>query len=137
MSIRHIIPRGELSAEHKRLVKAEIDSLPDNRAWLVQVKRYQRRRSLEQNAFLHAVPLRLICDHTGMEMDDIKTYLMSKAFGTKEIEIAGETISRPMKGTSDLDAEQFSWFLEWIEQWAAQELGMVIPRPNEVIEEEL
>lgn len=131
--IRHILPKGDLSAEHKRMVKDQIDALPDSRAWLVQVKRYQRRRSLEQNAFLHAVPLKLISEHTGMEMDDIKTYVMSKAFGTKEIEIAGETISRPLKGTSDLDVEQFNWFLEWLEAWAAQELGIVIPKPNEII----
>ena len=135
--IRHIIPKGDLSAEHKRLVKQQIDELPDNRTYVVQVKQYQRRRTLEQNSFLHAVPLRLIVDHTGMEMDDIKTYLMGKAFGTKEIEIAGETISRPLKGTSDLNAEQFNWFLEWIEQWSSQELGLIIPKPNEVIEDTL
>lgn len=129
--IRHVIPKGDLSAEHKRLIKNEIDSLPDNRAWLVEAKQYRKLRTLEQNAFLHAVPIRMISDYTGMEPDDVKAYLMGRAFGTKEIEIAGKSVTKPSMGTSDLNTEQFSWFLEWIEAWAAQELGLIIPKPME------
>ena len=133
--IRHIIPKDRLAAEHKRLVKQEIDDLPTNRAWLVQVKQYQRRRTLNQNSFLHAVPLKLICEHTGYEIDDMKQWLMGTAFGWEEYEIMGAHRKRPRLGTSDLTAEQFNWFLEWLEQWSSQELGLILPKPNEVIED--
>ena len=132
--IRHIIPKGDLAAEHRRLVKEEIDQLPDDKPWLVQAKQYKSRHTLEQNSFLHAVPLRMICNETGYELEDMKTYLMGQAFGWEEYEIMGQPRKRPRLTTSQLDKEQFSWFMEWLEAWAAQELDMIIPKPNEVIE---
>lgn len=128
---QQIIRKGDLSAHHKSMAIHMIDDLPDNRTWVVRVSQYRAQRTLEQNSFLHAVPLKMISEHTGIEIDDIKAYLMGRAFGTKDVELAGETISRPMKGTSDLNTEQFAWFLDFIEAWAAQELGMIIPKPNE------
>ena len=135
--IRHIIPKGDLSNQHKLMVIAEINDLPDNKPWLVQVKQYQRRRTLEQNSFLHAVPLKLICEHTGYELDDMKQWLMGAAFGWEEYEVMGEPRRRPRLTTSMLNAEQFNWFLDWLEQWSSQELGLIIPKPNEVIEDTL
>lgn len=134
--IRHIIPKGDLSAEHKRVVKGEIDKLDPAKSWLVQVAKYQKKRTLDQNAFLHAVPLRLICDHTGYEIDDIKTLLCGRAFGWHEYEVLGERRRKPCKTTSQLNTEQFNFFLEWLESWAAQELGLIIPKPNEHLIEE-
>ena len=135
--MRHIIPKGDLSAEHKRLVKQEIDDLPADYPWLIQAQRYRKRRTLEQNSFLHAVPLKLICQHTGYEIDDMKQYLMGKAFGWESYEVMGEPRKRPRLGTSQLNTEQFNWFLEWLEAWASQELGMIIPKPNEIIVEDI
>lgn len=132
--IRHIIPKGDLAAEHRRLIKNDIDELPSDKPWLVQVKEYKTRRSLEQNSYLHAVPLRMICDETGYEIDDMKAYLMGTAFGWEEYEIMGSPRKRPRLTTSELNVEQMSWFFEWLEQWASQELGLIIPKPNEVIE---
>jgi hypothetical protein len=131
--IRHIIPAGDLSRTHRTAVCDEISELDDKKAWLVQVTPYRKKRSTEQNAFLHGVSLKLICEHTGYEIDDMKMYLMGKAFGWEEYEIMGERRRRPLKGTSDLNTEQFSWFMEWVESWASQELGLLIPKPNEVI----
>jgi hypothetical protein len=100
---------------------------------MVQYEVFRPRRSIDQNSFLHAVPLRMICDQTGMEMNDIKDFLLMEAFGTQEHEVMGRTIVRPTKRSSQLNTKEFSWFLEWIEQWAVQTLGLVIPKPNEVI----
>jgi hypothetical protein len=134
MKIRHIIPKGDLSRQHKLMVIAEINDLPDDRPWLIQATKYVRRRTLDQNSFLHGVPLKMICDHTGYDIEDIKAYLMGQAFGWEEYEIFGNPRKRPRLSTSQLNTEQFNWFLEWLEAWASQELGMTIPKPNEVIE---
>ena len=134
--IRHVIPKGNLHAEHKSKAIAEIIALPDNRAWLVQVKQYQRKRSLEQNAFIHAVPLKIISEHTGMEVDDLKSYLLGKAFGFVEFEIFGERRKRPAKRSSELTTGEFSYWMEFIEAWSAQELQLIIPRPNEYLIDE-
>jgi len=133
---RHIIPKGNLSHEHKIKVCVEIGDLDENRAHLVQVSQYRRKRSIEQNAFLHAVPLKLICEHTGYEIDDMKTYLLGKAFGWIEYEMMGERRKRPAKRSSELNTEQFSFLMEFCEMWAAQELNLIIPRPNEYLLDE-
>jgi hypothetical protein len=134
--IRHIIPKGNLHNTHKSAAIADIMKLDDSKAWLIQAKEYRRKRSTEQNAFLHAVPLKLICEHTGYQLDDMKTYLLGNAFGWQEFEIMGERRRKPLRRSSELNTEQFSFFMEFCEQWAAQELGIIIPRPGEYLLEE-
>ena len=131
--MKHVIPKGNLSIEHREMVKQQIDDLSDEKAWLIQAQPYRRRRTLEQNAFLHAVPIKMICEHTGHSVDDMKQWLMGQAFGWEEYTVMGEARKKPRLGTSQLNTEQFAWFLEWLEAWAAQELGMIIPKPNETI----
>jgi hypothetical protein len=133
---RHIIPKGIPHPEHKSQVVADIMNLPDNRAWLVQVTQYRRKRSTEQNAFLHAVPLKMICDHTGDEIEDMKALLMGMCFGFEEFEILGQRRKKPLKTTSQLNTAEFSFFMEFCERFAAMEWGMIIPRPNEYLLEE-
>jgi hypothetical protein len=133
---KQIIRKGDLNREHKKLACNLINTLPPDRTYVVEIKQYRAKRTLEQNSFLWAVPIRMISEYTGMEAEDVKDYLMSRAFGTKEIEIAGTVITKPRLGTSDLNTEQFNWFLEWIESWAAQELGIIVPKPNEEVEDE-
>jgi hypothetical protein len=131
--IRQIIPKGENNLEYKIKVCAEIGELPSNRAWLVQVVQYRRKRSTEQNAFLHAVPLKLISEFTGHEMEDLKTYFLGECFGWQGFEMFGQQRKRPLKRSSELNTAEFSFFMEWIERWASNELGMIIPRPNEYL----
>jgi hypothetical protein len=133
---RHIIPKGNLHLQHKSQVIADILKLEDNVAYLVQFKQYRRKRSTEQNAFLHAVPLKMICDHTGDEVEDMKALLMGMCFGFEEFEILGQRRKKPLKTTSELNTAEFSFFMEFCERFAAMEWGMIIPRPNEYLLEE-
>ena len=134
--IRHVIPKGNLAHEHKIKVCVMIGDLDENRAHLVQVTQYRKKRSLEQNAFVHAVPLKIISEHTGMEIEDLKSYLLGKAFGFVEFEMFGERRKRPAKRSSELNTAQFSFWMEFIEAWASQELQLIIPRPNEYLIDE-
>ena len=127
--MRYVIRNEEI----RRLVHTELDRLDLNQPWLVRVNPWVAPRSLEQNAFLHAVPLRIICDHTGHDIDEIKEYLLIEAFGSQEKEVLGRRIVRPIKRSSELTTQEFSWFLDWIEHWAIETVGLVIPRPNETI----
>lgn len=112
-------------------VIATIQSLPLEPLQVITIEDWHSPRSLEQNAFLHAVPLKLICEHTGFNMDEMKDYLLGEAFGWEEVELFGRTIQRPLRRSSKLNVKEFTWFLEWIEQWASNTLGLLIPRPNE------
>lgn len=128
---------GTLAAEHRGKVIEEIRLLQTDKSWLVQIKRYSRKRTIQQNAFLHAVPLRILAQETGNDVEDIKDYLLGEAFGWETKEVFGAKKRKPIKAhTSDLNTEEFNWFLEWIESWAARELNITIPKPNEYIPED-
>jgi len=100
---------------------------------VMRLEVYSPRRSLDQNAFLHAVPLRILSEETGYTLEEMKEYLLGEAFGWKDSEVFGHSVQRPMKRSSELTRKEFSWFLEWIESWAANTLGITVPRPNEEI----
>ena len=63
-------------------------------------------------------------------------WLCGQAFGWDEYEIMGEKRKKPRLTTSQLNTEQFAWFIEWVVQWAAQEMELQIPLPNEEISNE-
>lgn len=109
-----------------------LNGLEETKKYKVTIQPYRKMRSIEQNSYLHAVPMKIISEHTGYEIEDLKTYLLGQAFGWEEFEMMGQRRKRPVKrGTSDLNTEEFSWFIEWLSAWAAQELELIIPMPNE------
>lgn len=115
---------------------AYIQSLDMARPWRVEISEHRPKRSLEQNAYLHAVPLRILSEHTGYNVDEMKDYLLMEAFGTLDKEVMGRSIVRPAKRSSDLNTKEFSWFIEWIAAWAMNNLGLLIPMPNEIPDQE-
>jgi hypothetical protein len=127
--MKYIIRNEEI----RHIVLQEIGRLNLDKPWEVRFEPYHPRRSLDQNAFLHAVPLQLIAEHTGFNKDELRDYLLMEAFGTNEKEVLGRTIVRPVKSSSQLTTKEFNWFLEWIEAWASHTLGLLIPKPNEEI----
>jgi len=131
--MRYIIHKDD--AIRRENARAAISDLSNDKPWVVEIKPYVKKRSLEQNSFLHAVPLRMICDETGYDIDDMKTYLLGEAFGWIEFDLLGSPRKKPLYRSSELNRKQFMWFLEWIEAWAVKELGMMIPKPNEELPE--
>lgn len=110
---------------------SEIARLDLRKVFSVQIEEYHPPRSLDQNAYLHAVPLKLICEATGYDLEEMKTYLLGEAFGWAEKDVFGRKVVQPLRRSSSLNTKEFGWFLEWIEQWAMGTLGLLIPRPNE------
>jgi len=117
----------------RQLAMQELAVVPTDPPHAVTIAEYRAKRTLDQNAFLHAVPLRLIADHTGYSIEDIKEYLLGEAFGWEEYTILGKHQTRPVKRSSELNVKEFGWFLDWIEAWAANTLGLIVPRPDEEI----
>lgn len=118
--------------EHLRDVAIDqIRHLSLDPPWVMRLEEYSPRRSLDQNAFLHAVPLRILADETGHSIEDIKEYLLGEAFGWQDSAVFGTKVQRPVKRSSQLTTKEFSWFLDWIESWAVQTLGIQVPRPGE------
>ena len=88
----------------------------------------KKHRSNEQNAYYWGVVLKTIADYAGYR-------------GEQEITGIHEELKRMflpkigklniVKSTSSLNTAEFTDYIENIRLWAAQELGVYIPDPNE------
>ena len=108
-----------------------IDELDPNRKWRVVIKEYRKQRSLYQNAYIHAVPLMLISEHTGYSINEIKEYLCGEFMGWEDYEMFGEIHKRPIKTTSQMNTKQMTEFIEFMQWWGSHQLNLRIPSPNE------
>lgn len=130
--------RGRVD-EDGRLTLAEGER-EQRRAWLdtlrgrdveVTVRKLRLRRSIDQNAYWHAVPFPLLAEYFGDSIEGVKFDLLGECFGWTTTK-AGHRI--PVKPhTSDLTTEEGAHFTDWMVQFAAQLPGggVQIPLPNE------
>jgi hypothetical protein len=120
------ILKGKVSVKDPEKRLRYIQSLPDGEYEEV-IRKKQSVRSLQQNAYLHAVIFQMIADHTGDSMEDVKSALkiMFLSYTTK-------SGLRAVKETSRLNTKQLEEFNEKCRIWAAEFLGMYIPLPNEI-----
>lgn len=94
------------------------------------VRKERVKRSVDQNAYLHAVPFPILAEHFGNSIEEVKYVLMGECFGWHEV--AGREI--PIKpSTSSMTVEECSHFINWLIPWAMTEHGCAIPLPNEVM----
>jgi hypothetical protein len=88
------------------------------------------RRSADQNAYLHAVPLRIIAEHLGYTIPECKYALMGHCWGWEFNALAGREV--PVKPhTSEMSRKDCDYFIDWVIPWAAEQFGLAIPLPNE------
>ncbi len=89
----------------------------------------KKPRSTQQNRAWFGLCVQKIADHLGYDKEDMYKILALKFLGAVEIKIEGETIRVP-KSTRKLTTKEFCEFVEKIQRWAAEYLGMNIPDPN-------
>lgn len=95
----------------------------------VIVRKQRIQRSLDQNAFLHAVVFPLLGEHFGYTIPEVKLVLMGECWGWKQI--GGHEI--PVKpSTSEMTIEEATYFIDWVIPWAMTNHSVSIPFPNEV-----
>lgn len=95
----------------------------------VLIRLVPRQRTLDHNAYIHAVPVYLVSQETGDDPDDVKRDLMVACFGT----VPRPTGDEPwMAHTSSMDIEQASYFIEWAPPYGLRTFGVDIPLPGEV-----
>lgn len=112
--------------------------------WKVDISESKRIRSDSQNAYLWAVPIKMISEVTGYEADEVHEYLCGQHWGWKDkrvpktprnpkgIEsVPNRSTTRDEQGKrSVLTTTQFSDYVDFIQRFAAQKLGLVIPDPD-------
>lgn len=83
----------------------------------ITVGREQKNRSLPENSYFHGVVVKILSDELGytpVEMKGVIKWVFK------------------VKHTSDLSTVEFEDLMEKIRRWAAMELNINIPVPNEV-----
>jgi hypothetical protein len=89
-----------------------------------------RKRSLEQNSYLHAEPFRKLADAWGESIERTKLICMGEYFGWEPHKTTG--IVLPVKAhTSDMTVEECTSFIDWLIPWGIQEHGVEIHGPDE------
>lgn len=92
----------------------------------VDVRRRRSKRSLKQNAYLHAV-IKPYADHLGYTVEELKLALLGECFGYHSV----KGVQIPVKlHTSDLSTQEFVDLTELLIQKAAED-GVLILYPDE------
>lgn len=137
------LPKGERGNALKLALRI-LEALPSTKAWKVRCSVLRNERSGEQNAYLWAIPYKLIGEHTGFEAEELHEWMCGAFFGWRDkripktprspegyVSIPVRTTTRDENGERDvLDWKRFSDFVAFIQRFAAQKLGVLIPDPD-------
>ena len=91
-------------------------------------------RTNQQNRYLFGVAYDNILAHPELEgwtKEDLHDFFLIKVFGSEVIEFQGHKRHKALKRSSRLSTDEFSGFVDYIIQFAAERLGIVIPPPED------
>lgn len=138
-----LLPRGK----RERALKLALDiltSLDELVSWKITAEPLKNARSASQNAYLWAVPNKMISDVTGYEVEEVHEYLCGAYFGWKEKRVPKTPcnpkgiMSVPIRTTttndqgkrSILTTMQFSDYVDFVQRFGAKKLNIIIPDPD-------
>jgi hypothetical protein len=140
-----IIPKGRLPRTVE-LAQIAIANLDPSEAWKITAEPVKATRSNSFNAYLWAVPYKLISEATGYEIEEVHEYFLGRHFGWVDKKVP-KTPRNPQgvesvpvrTSTTDangkrnvLSTEEFSAYVAFIQRFAATKLGLVIPDPDQM-----
>lgn len=138
-----ILPKGKRS-RMVELAQLAIANLDPAEAWKITAEPVKAQRSHSYNAYLWAVPYKLISEATGYESEEVHEYMLGRFFGWKDKKVPKTprnpegVESIPVRTTttdehgkrSVLSFDAFSEYVAFIQRFGATKLGLVIPDPD-------
>jgi len=97
----------------------------------IQVKKYRKKRSVNQNAFLWGVVYRYVSDETGFTKDESHQE-MCRMFLSYDKQTPNGTIKSFVRSTTDLDTLEMEAYIAQIKDFMLEQFSCLIPEPNEV-----
>ncbi len=104
--------------------------MEEGTAYILEIKKAKNKRSLRQNSYYWGVVVALVSDHTGYTTHEAHQELASMF-----LSYTHENGKRFVKSTTELNTLEFEQYTEKCRRWAATELDITIPLPNEITEE--
>jgi len=93
------------------------------------VREKRRPRTLNFNAYLHAVALPLMAEYMGQSIEETKLDLMGECWGWRTVR--GRKVPAKPR-TSKMTQAESKFLLDWMIPWAAQlPTPVIIPLPGE------
>lgn len=114
----------------RRAAVAYIEQLPDGKPFEVSITRKRERRTLDQNR-LYWLWLGAISAECGHTPDELHAYFKAKYLARKSVAVFGEQAVLDVT-TRDLTKEQMTAYLERVQAFAASELAIPLPNPEDV-----
>lgn len=94
----------------------------------VTVEKKKAQRSLDQNAYWWAVPVKILADELGYTEHQMHYALLGE-YGGYQPGPTGAAVPK-ISSSSDLSRAEFTKLIEWVLDWAPSELNVVIPPPD-------
>jgi hypothetical protein len=104
--------------------------LEEGASYILDLKKAKKKRSAPQNAYYWGVIVLVISDHTGYTSQEAHQELAGMF-----LSYTHENGKRFVKSTTELNTFEFEQYAEKCRRWAATELDITIPLPNEITEE--
>ncbi len=129
---RYPFPKRDagLRRRHTAFVIAQIQQLPIERDWVVEIKQLTKDRTPPQNRYLHAL-IGEISKATGMPAEDCKDALVLRFCGVAAERRVGDTTLIERVRTSKLNTADCATLCDQIRVWASDYLGLLLPLPEE------
>lgn len=108
----------------------QIKALNAEKVWQIDIKLYKPNRSGAQNR-LYWKWLQIIGDDLGYHRDELHATLAVKFLGVHNIACMGEKITQPVS-TSSLNVKEFAEYLNRIEMFSHEDLGIMLPTKDDL-----
>lgn len=127
------IRSGRLDIRNRKRFSEALRRMRDGEV-LITVTRKHATRSVQANRYYWGVVVDLLSDHTGYTPDEIHEVLKAK-FIPKKLAVSdgnGEIKGEFVIGgtTTEMNKLEFGEYITRIREWAAEELDVVIPDPD-------
>lgn len=117
----------------KQAALRQISSLTIDGTMECVIRRYKKSRTNSQNR-LYWLWLSFIAGETGNDSDVLHEFFRRKYLQSKIVQVFGEQ-SSVRQSTAALKSEEFTDYLKRIESFAASEIGITLPHPDDVYHE--
>jgi hypothetical protein len=118
------IKNGKLVVKNRMKFDAYISGLRDGGIWDVIIKRPEKIRTDPQNRYYFGVVVKILADELGYTKDELH-----EALKWKFLQVPGPLPT--VKSTAKLSTVEFIDYIDEVVRWAAQDLGVVLPDPEE------
>lgn len=115
----------------KRKIIDYVEKLPEGKQYTVEIKVKRKQRSTDQNR-LYWLWLSCLMEETGEHKDRLHEFFKQYYLGADQHYAFGKYPVMVARSTSVLDTKQMTDYLERVQQFAATELGIVLPNPEDL-----